>query len=404
MTICVAGKNQIAIDGLNLCRGLREKYGFNLLACTNRNDDGEDGWQPSFARYCQSAGVPIVGLTELYAEKDLLFLSLEFDRIIVPDRFSSARLFNIHFSRLPAYKGMFTSVMPLLAGEEASGVTLHRIDAGIDTGEIIGQTEFPLSQTTTARELYDLYLSHSSKLLQHHLPTLIEGEETSHPQPAVGSSYFSKSTLDFRNIIIDLNKTAAEIHNQIRAFTFREYQLPVVMGTRIYRSDIMDQRSRHKAGTVVAEDDYTLRLCTVDYDVLLFKDKEEHLFSASESGDIDTIARLAAAGYPVHIRNKRGWDAVIVAAYHGQTRLMTYLLDELGFTVESANYNGTTLAMYAMTHASNTGALSHLKALLSRGPDLSRKDNRGRDIFSYAEQYGNQAVIQTLRSFSLAHD
>ena len=59
-----------------------------------------------------------------------------------PKNFLNARLYNIHFSYLPAYKGMFTSALPIKNGEVDSGVTLHKIESGIDTGDIIDQIKF----------------------------------------------------------------------------------------------------------------------------------------------------------------------------------------------------------------------------------------------------------------------
>ena len=57
--------------------------------------------------------------------------------IIKTKNFKSNKLFNLHFSLLPSYKGMHTSAFPILNGEKYSGVTIHKIDNGIDTGDII---------------------------------------------------------------------------------------------------------------------------------------------------------------------------------------------------------------------------------------------------------------------------
>src|SRR5690606_1870023 len=124
------------------------------------------------------------------------------------------------FSKLPSYKGMYTSVLPILNGESESGVTLHEIDKGIDTGPIIDQIVFPLSVDTTARELYDLYLTNSILLFKKNLRFLITGNYVARPQTRLGSTYFSKSSINFSNLKIDLNQTAFQIHNQIRAFVF----------------------------------------------------------------------------------------------------------------------------------------------------------------------------------------
>lgn len=395
MKVCIAGKNQIAIDGLKACEALQAHYRYDLVACSNRTDDGMDGWQPSFKRYCERAGIPLVPLDALYEEDDLLFLSLEFDRIIKPPRFRTSRLFNIHFSRLPAYKGMFTSVMPLLYGEPVSGVTLHRIDAGIDTGEIIAQAEFPLPATLDAKGLYDLYLHYGTALITAHLPALLDDEITSSPQPAERSSYYSKSALDFGNLQVDLNKTAYEICNQVRAYSFRDYQLPRVCGQPVYKAVILDSRSNAKPGTVLQTEAGQMRVSSVDYDVLLMIDQEALLFRAASEGNISAIQALQATGYPIHIRNKKGWNALIIAAFNGRTDMMNYLLAQ-GFSADVTNYNGTTIPMYAMTCASRTGQMAVLEFVLGLGTDLTRQDCRDRDVFSYAREYGHPEVIDLL--------
>ena len=129
MRIAIAGKNQVAIDGMNAALALGMESPVYCVA--NRSDDGTDRWQPSFRKCAASSGrVELVDLDDLFDIDDLLFFSLEFDRILKPERFRSAALFNLHFSLLPAYRGMYTSTMPLLNGEAESGVTLHRIDDG----------------------------------------------------------------------------------------------------------------------------------------------------------------------------------------------------------------------------------------------------------------------------------
>ena len=134
MRICIAGKNNIAID---VCSYAVEKYGKDrILVVLNKTDNGINTFQRSFKQYAELNGLTIVQLEDVYKLKDIIFLSLEFDRIIRPCLFETRKLFNIHFSLLPAYKGMYTSALPILNGEKKTGVTLHCIDAGIDTGAL----------------------------------------------------------------------------------------------------------------------------------------------------------------------------------------------------------------------------------------------------------------------------
>ena len=152
-TICF--ENEIAVYGLNLL--LQKVDREKIFILCNAADTGIDTWQPSLLKAAQNKNLRIVSLEECYTVKNLIFLSLEFDRIISPKKFSNARLYNIHFSKLPSYKGMFTSALPLINGEKETGVTLHKIDAGIDTGDIIDGIKFQIKDSDTARDIYYKY-------------------------------------------------------------------------------------------------------------------------------------------------------------------------------------------------------------------------------------------------------
>ena len=97
--------------------------------------------------------IEVVTLQTLYEINDLLFISLEYDEIIKPEMFETNELFNIHFSLLPAYKGVYTSIFPILNGEQYTGVTLHKIDSGIDTGAIVDQMKIEIKLTFTSSTL-----------------------------------------------------------------------------------------------------------------------------------------------------------------------------------------------------------------------------------------------------------
>ena len=134
-TICIAGKNKCAIDCLTY---LLKKYpDFKILALPNKSDDGNDTWQKSFKKFAQKNKVPITNLKSLYNKENLYFFSLEFEEILNTKLFKSKNLFNFHFSLLPKYRGCHTNYYQILNGEKNSGVTLHKIDRGIDTGMII---------------------------------------------------------------------------------------------------------------------------------------------------------------------------------------------------------------------------------------------------------------------------
>ena len=252
--LCIAGKNDIAVNSLNyiLENDLVDKS--NICVLVNKTDHGEDTWQKSLLKYAQEHEIMVSTLEQIYTIEDLIFISLEYDTIIKPTYFKTDQLYNIHFSKLPSYKGMYTSVMPLLNGENTSGVTLHKIDSGIDTGDIIEQITFDITVEDTARDLYYNYLHYGFQLFKTKISDIINGNILAHPQNKLQSTYYSKAAISFSSISIDLNKTGYEIHNQLRAFIFPEYQLPIFESKKIWRSELTDLRNQTKK--IVWNDNY----------------------------------------------------------------------------------------------------------------------------------------------------
>lgn len=271
MKICIAGKNNIAISGAAFLLTNNLVESSDLFVLFNQSDTGVDSFQKSFKKFCLEEKLRQTSLEEVYSIKDLILISLEFDRIIAVNKFASRRLYNIHFSLLPKYKGMYTSSLPILHGENYSGVTLHEIDDGIDTGDIIDQIKFEIGDEDTARDLYFKYIHFGIKLFKQNIEKLLSGSFSKTPQPALGSTYYSKKSIDYSNLEIDLRKTAFEVRNQIRAFCFKEYQIPQVEGFAVSSAKILNIKSTQKPGTVVNETKNYIEIATVDYNLRLCK-------------------------------------------------------------------------------------------------------------------------------------
>lgn len=266
--ICIAGKNDIAVFALETLLNFQMT---DLCVCTNKTDYGVNGWQKSLMYYANKYQIRHCELEELYDVPELLFISLEYDRLISPDKFKSSFLYNIHFSLLPRYRGMYTSAWPILNNENESGVTLHKIDRGIDTGNIVSQIKFTINFTDTSRDLYLKYIDYGKKLFYQQIQNLIDNHPEGKVQDKYYATYYSKYSIDYNNLQIDLNQPAVKIYNQIRAFTFKEYQLPSVFGSCISGAKITDIQSVQKAGTVIQETQDEYLVSSLDYDVILKK-------------------------------------------------------------------------------------------------------------------------------------
>lgn len=392
--ICIAGKNNIAVD---IAQFVNNKYhDYDLLILVNGTDKGHDGWQKSLKKFAINNKIPIVSLADIYPLEDLIFLSLEFDKIINTKKFNTKYLYNLHFSNLPKYKGMYTSVWPLLNGENTGGVTLHEINNGIDTGLIIDQYKFTINENDTSRDLYFKYLKYGTNIVKTNLSSLlVDNKVNKSKQSAYSSSYFSKSSIDFKNIKIDLRKTAYEIKNQLRAFTFREYQLPKVYKNYIFGSKITDDASICKPGMLLGDNDISILISTVDYDLILFKDNLDYFFKACKYGDIATIKMSFSNTNNLNMQNNLGWTKLIVAIYNNQKEAVKLLLEK-GADINITNFKGTTALMYAKDAAINNNDLEILNILKNQKLNLFQKDYSGFTVLDYCLRDGNYDVHDLL--------
>jgi methionyl-tRNA formyltransferase len=98
-------------------------------------------------------------------------------------------ILNVHPSLLPAGRGPHPVFWTLRRGERVSGVTVHRMDAGLDTGPIVAQAEMPVPEGVRAPELERELMTRGGRLLVEALPGLLHGTRVPRPQTTAGISY-----------------------------------------------------------------------------------------------------------------------------------------------------------------------------------------------------------------------
>lgn len=123
---------------------------------------------------------------------------------------------NLHPSLLPRHRGATPIPAAILAGDQETGVTLMRMDEGLDTGPVIAQWRTPLSGNETAPELESALSSQAARLLKATLEHWIAGEIRPDPQPDSGSTL--TRPLRRADGEIDAAKPALELERQVRAY------------------------------------------------------------------------------------------------------------------------------------------------------------------------------------------
>lgn len=389
--ICIAGKNDIAADCL---LGLLER-GYapaDLCVVANRGDPGRHAWQKSLVATARQHGVRVWPVAAVQQLPDIRFFSLEHDRILRPAAFRSPHLYNLHFSRLPAYRGVATSIWPLRLREKESGVTLHRIDAGIDTGRIIAQAVFPLRPDMKASELYAEYMRQGQRLFFAELDRLMASAPEGRPQEGEGS-YFPSSMIDYKDLAVDWSRPAEEVLASIKSRLFWQYQLPVFEGRRIWDAAVVADSHDLAPGQRRALDGWSELVgvpggaLRVDYAFL------DALIAWAQGGP-------APVGAPVRLpdlqtEDARGWTPLMIAAYHGRLPALRWLL-AAGADANHQNRRGTCALMYAKSYAQASGDLEPLKVLLSAGARASARDQYGLTAADYCDPAHDGHILSLL--------
>jgi methionyl-tRNA formyltransferase len=125
--------------------------------------------------------------------------------------------FNVHASLLPRWRGAAPINRAVMAGDGESGVTIMKMDEGLDTGAMVTNLamvdRLPIAPDMTAGDLHDALAQLGADLMPRALAALERGSLTLTPQPEVGVTYATKiSKAETR---IDWGKPARDVHNHI---------------------------------------------------------------------------------------------------------------------------------------------------------------------------------------------
>ncbi len=124
---------------------------------------------------------------------------------------------NVHTSLLPKYRGAAPIQWAIASGEAETGVTIMRMDAGLDTGPIVAQRRTPILPADDSATLHDRLARLGAELLVQTIPDYVAGKIPPQPQPAEGVSHAPKIKKEDGRI--DWNLPAQAIGDRLRAFT-----------------------------------------------------------------------------------------------------------------------------------------------------------------------------------------
>jgi len=144
---------------------------------------------------------------------------------------------NGHPTLLPKGRGPYPWAWAIRTGEPELGMTYHYMDATFDTGNILAQKAIPIGPEDTEESLLPQFQAAAADLLPEVFAKLEAGDPGS---PQVGGEY--QRAFEDAYAVVDLSQPAAEVHRQVRAWSFMPERIrvgPVLDGRRLVRTSLV---------------------------------------------------------------------------------------------------------------------------------------------------------------------
>ena len=158
---------------------------------------------------------------------------------------------NVHASLLPRWRGAAPINAAILHGDEETGITIMKMDAGLDTGPILSQRAVRIGPYETAGSLFGKLSLLGADLLLDTLPGYLTGVIEPQPQPEMGSTY--APMLKKEEGRLDFSQPAAALERKVRAFnpwpgTYFEWDGSLL---KVHRADTRPGKEREGERLVV---------------------------------------------------------------------------------------------------------------------------------------------------------
>lgn len=225
--VVLLGGKDLAVQCLESMLRMPDVEVVGVIPCAY-DDPAEEHWYPSLCRRARDLGLPVhqprsvndTGFRPVLAQlqPDVL-LSIFYDKILRPPVLALPRVaaVNLHFGLLPFNRGSFPIPWAIIDGN-AAGVTLHHMDPGVDTGDIVAQVAVPVAEHETARDIYDRCTQAGRYLFEGNFPLVLEGRAPRRQQPGEGGTYYRPGYPFDR--WVDWSQPAETLSRFVRALTF----------------------------------------------------------------------------------------------------------------------------------------------------------------------------------------
>jgi methionyl-tRNA formyltransferase len=159
---------------------------------------------------------------------------------------------NVHASLLPRWRGASPIQTAILAGDQNSGISIMRMERGLDTGPVYARHTIPINSTDNAATLHDRLAALGAEAAARVLPEILSGSAKAEPQSEQAATYAPK--LSKADAPLNWNLGALELARRVRAFNpwpVAEAQLTNGKRLRIWQACALPGGTPALPGTIV---------------------------------------------------------------------------------------------------------------------------------------------------------
>jgi methionyl-tRNA formyltransferase len=263
LKVAFAGTPDFAATILHTLISSPHQVGLVISQPDPRRGRGRKTTQTPVAELARQNNIPleqpdrISELSDELSTHDVLVVAA-YGQILRPDTLDAPTngAYNVHASLLPKYRGAAPIERAIMNGETETGITIMKMDEGLDTGPIALQRPVNIPRETTAGELADLLANTGAEAMVESLDLLEDNNLTLVEQDGINATYASKLTSEDR--IIRWGRGVGEVHDLVRALAphigARTYHPDVDGPVKIWRSRVADTApSPSEIGSIRAE-------------------------------------------------------------------------------------------------------------------------------------------------------
>lgn len=278
MKIALASSSEVSLPVLDF---LYENKKFNLEVVITNPDKatgrGQSIVENAVSSWCRGKNVILVKpadsshLLKIISENQIdLLITVGYGHILKNDVINKPRYgaINLHYSLLPKYRGAAPVQRAILNGEEITGVSVFKLDAGMDSGPIYLQKEIKIDSNEKTRELLVRLNLVGVELIDRTLELISQGSK---PIAQLNSNVSFAPKFNKEDGAIDWHRSADEIFNQYRAIGENPGVFTKFLNNKLKISHMERALTKSLSPGAFSPIDQSLIVGTASFDLLIHK-------------------------------------------------------------------------------------------------------------------------------------